>query len=312
MRVINVVVVDLSPDDAARMLKEYPYSRQRVLKLDRVNYYRHLLETGKFQPGMDIEVGYAPDENGVKSGYLLNGQHRLTAVAESGIGAQFTLRHFECVDLEELAHRYGATDTQAVRTLRDQARALDLPGKYDLIPSEVHTLLAAVPFMHNGFLPSRRLIHGPEERVAMCEEYVEAFKRMRPCLEAGDARIMGQMRRMGPMAVALATFHDAYAHYGEKITMFWRGIAQDDGLKVGDPRKVAIRALLDAQGVVNNKGARISQAYTARAIANCWNAWAEAREIASTRVPDPTGPILLVGTRYNKLSPAKVSSNGKA
>lgn len=83
-----------------------------------------------------------------------------------------------------------------------------------------------------------------------------------------------QLCRAAVASVAFVTLH----HCGGKAEEFWSGVANDDGLKRGDPRKALLKELL--------KGEANRLPRHARSIipATAWNAWHRGDEIAFIRV----------------------------
>src|SRR5260370_41692540 len=93
----------------------------------------------------------------------------------------------------------------------------------------------------------------------------------------------------GAMAVALVTAQ----HHSEKAEAFWRGIADPDGLRSADPRKV-YREHLRGQP---KKGTEL---VTAKGGAIAWNAFYESRSIPNP--PTQTGPVVILGTPFARLA----------
>jgi hypothetical protein len=103
------------------------------------------------------------------------------------------------------------------------------------------------------------------------------------------------------MAVGLVTFDESSAVYGDKkIEEFWLGLGKDDGLRIGDPRKAARVYLFEESSRPRLElGGSVKQAYTARYVANCFNAWIEGRNIRNSAVRgDALSPIFIRGSRF--------------
>jgi len=116
--------------------------------------------------------------------------------------------------------------------------------------------------------------------------------------------IYNPSKRTATLSVALATFRFSAQVFGfDKISDFWHGVLFDDGIANGDPRKVVYRHLLTvgmAGGVGNGirKTSQVSAQYSARYIANCFNAYIEKRSLKQTMVADQTSSIKILGTPF--------------
>lgn len=77
MKLVNIVSVTITPDEAQTYLVMYPYERQRPINFSYVKYYAEMMKKREWLPGSPIAIAYAPNGNGKKSGHLINGRHRL-------------------------------------------------------------------------------------------------------------------------------------------------------------------------------------------------------------------------------------------
>jgi len=78
-------------------------------------------------------------------------------------------------------------------------------------------------------------------------------------------------------------------HCAAKAQTFWRGVAEDDGLRRGDPRKALLIDL--ACRALNAGGARLTVLQPVAA----WNAWHARRELRSIRIREDD-PLVIAGT----------------
>ena len=81
-------VVRLSPEIAQRMLEEINFPDQRVIDSGRVYGHRHAIITGEWMEGHPITIALLPDGRM----WLVDGQHRLTAIGESEAPVPITIR----------------------------------------------------------------------------------------------------------------------------------------------------------------------------------------------------------------------------
>lgn len=300
-RVIKQESMDVDAVEAQRMLEMWPYDRQRNLRRHAVEEYVHLLKSGQWMPGFAIEIGFAPDENGHQRGYLLDGQHRLTAVLVAGVSANFTVRHIEFDSREEMATRYGVIDTNLRRTGYDMTKALNLGDKWGMNNRQAEQLQNAVKFFSNDFIRRSKNPLAYRERLAIAEQYQEAMHTVLDYFNGGVPMLVKQLLKQGPLAVALVTVRDALPELGEEcVASFWDGVAHDDGLRQVDPRKVVVRHLMVTAQYGNAKKGEYSAEYTARLLASCFNAHVEGRELRMVRITDQRGPMVIRGTRWGK------------
>ena len=104
--------------------------------------------------------------------------------------------------------------------------------------------------------------------------------------------LQNALERAPVMAVALGTFRFAEL---DRADAFWRGTAEDDGLRRGDARKALIDYLVRASS--DRRGSGVSQL---RAVAACWNAFYEGRVYARVAQLPFQGMVgvTLAGTPY--------------
>ena len=92
--------------------------------------------------------------------------------------------------------------------------------------------------------------------------------------------------------------------YCNRAVEFWRGVAFDDGLRLGDPRKT-LREWLINTGIYNSarttiKKNQVALPMSVRVIASAWNKWIEGEEFKRVRIPDNvTLPLKIRETPYD-------------
>lgn len=290
----------VGPEEARQMLAMWPYAGQRPLDMTRVKLYVQTMKNNQFYSMSDLEVAHAPDENGLVRGHLINGQHRLNAVIEADMQILFAIKHIRCEDMKEVGERYSVIDIQKIRTLTDGVRSLDLHTQW-LVPSnDARALLHATQFLNVGFRKTKRASMLYEKR-EIAEPYAFPLRVFLGYVAGGVRQIVKQLKRQAPLAVAMVTVREARQVYGDEVVRdFWHGIAQDNGLVVGDPRKAAVRHLYDI-GQQNAKKVRSDDSeYTARLIAVCFNHWVKGKQLIAPKILDTHAPMVLEGTSYTK------------
>ena len=284
------MVIDVS--GARKILEECRYERQRRLKEWHVEFLAEEMKVGRFKPLTPIELVEFDGKS-----YLVDGQHRLSAVVKCGISQEFVVIKRKVDSLSDVADAYRYTDIGATRTFSDAARTLYLGEEFGLIERQLNNVAGAGHFIHNGF-------QRPTERVPQDKriDWVRAHGKAGSVYYDYVAGGVRTLDRVPSLAVGLITLEQSSKVLGESvIKSFWQGIAQDDGLKKGDPRKVALDHLRKTviAGTRLGQGMEMTTAaYSSRCLANCFNAHARRESITFTRVYDYNAPITIVGSIY--------------
>jgi hypothetical protein len=287
---------------ACQLLEDNEYPRQRRIRQQKIAAYASMMRAGHWMPFSVLKIF------NTSSGHrwLIDGQHRLWAVVDSEVPQLFTVQELE--GTEEEAHRlYWNTDRNAVRTTADMMRASDLGSSFGLTPTQMRAAASGVKLSMSKF--DRHYAAEAQDDNAVRNRmimYQDAIERYFECV-AGHSGKPGQggkiFHRSPIVGVGVVTLHYASDIYGEKFCDdFWSGMAANDGLRIGDPRKVAVDHILRTSLLTGSdaKGNRrfASRQYQARWLSRCWNAWTERRELKSTKVRDDTAPIVINGTPF--------------
>lgn len=258
----NVVV---TPELAQKWLAERSYAGQRRRRDAHVKFLAEEMERGRFLQGTPIAFAVLPDGN-KKS---LNGQHTLAAIALCGKSQVLTELLIPCRDENEVAEAYGRFDVNLKRTISDLFAARGLANELGFTSTQLNAVGAAVKMIHNRFRSVKRdgTVH-PDDLFLWIREYTDAAHMYLEVSAGMPSEIAKAVFRASTFSVALVTFRFSRRVYGEKVDEFWRQSVFDDGLKSGDPRKVANRHLLHTyiHGGGMAAGARnvVSPAYSAR------------------------------------------------
>lgn len=301
MKLVSVEPKTIDPVQAEEMLKNFPYDRQRNVNKQYVSHYAQMMTNGEWVDGTEIAIAYAPNGDGKLHGHLVNGRHRLLAVIEAGMPISFVVKDFKCESDEEVAKIYGATDTGRARNIGDYLRALSIENEFGFPSSDNVKLSSTVKLIMGSFQKPSKMGLTPGEILDGMRKYsVAASMYFDAIAGAPGTSANRKMKTSAVMGVALVSLDEATRIFGDdKILKFWEGIAINDGLRIGDPRKIAHEHIFET-GYRNalSKGKVVSAAYTARYTANCFNAWVSNREIKHTRVVDVSGPIVILGTKF--------------
>lgn len=298
MREINNVVAWVSPAEAQAMIDNFGYELQRPINRYRIDQYAAVMRQGDWRLHDEIIIAYAPDENGEMMTFLINGYHRLNAVIKANVPVQFKILHLQFDTLEEVGVHYGIIDINKVRTPRDIYRARRLAAMLSLNERTTKALMSTMPFLYNGFRKTHDFVMTIEDKFDMAQSYAPSAAIIHTYMLGGITKIANTFYNTGMLSVALVTVDESTAIYGENaIREFWHGIVQDDGLKSGDPRKLAVKIIFD--GLLGNLGHKNDrQEYVARAMAHCFNHFVLNKECRVFRPQDLHGPFAILGSKY--------------
>ena len=171
MKLTEVSMKTIDPTQAAQMLIDYPYERQRTVNRHYVGYYAQMMTNGEWVEGTEIAIAYAPNGDGHLHGHLVNGQHRLMAVVEAGVPIDFTTKTFVCDDDEEIAKLYGMIDTGRSRNMGDYLRALSMENEFGFSPSDNLKLSSAVRVILGKFQKANKIAFTPGEQLEAMRKY---------------------------------------------------------------------------------------------------------------------------------------------
>jgi hypothetical protein len=247
------------------------------------------MERGTFLPHTQLAFGRW---NG--NFFLVNGQHRLTAVTLSRQAQYFRMEVYECASSDEIDMLYARFDQPGgQRSLTQISRSLGLHDEKDgLRPASAALLLRAVPLL---MIDLRRIVPSQRPRNSRDLDAKREFAlRWKPwaidyqnCLDGGITVRTARFRAAGTMAVALATLRYQNARAKE----FWREAAHNSGLMSGDPRHTLHTFFLQSKRVRNEFD-------LAEVCSFAWNAWMSNRQLTLLKILG--GKINVRGTPFNE------------
>lgn len=255
----------VTPELATRILRDCHYDRQRPVRPYHVSDLAMQMKNREWTQGTQIHFGKW-NENF----YLMNGQHRLHAVVESDTTTQFQLLVTDVESEVGLRRLYRRWDRSfAKRTITDTLTAEGIQIQYQLRKGVAEGAFQAALLIETRFTEIRQHfsayeLRSDEVRLRMLEPWWPVAAAYQDAIRtAPDSYppIKRFLQTAGVMAVALITLRDHEA----KADAFWRGIADNDGLRRDDPRAAYIRYLLSE----SIKSSFIA----AKAASVAWNAW---------------------------------------
>lgn len=299
---IKATIEEITPELAELYLEALEYGGQRKVRQHHVERLAREMERGTFRPGTLIEIMQFDEKE-----YLINGQHRLHAVAQSKTTQTFTVQTTRAASMEDIAFAYGRTDIGMKRTNNDLYGALDLAKKLHLPTDRAVTdLSAAVKYMLTGCAADRSNTYPntpPEEIIDYMAIYAPYMVSYMNIAVNCEQRMRTGVYRAATLAVAMLTLRFAapYAadHGYPTVEDFWRQAIFDDGLAATDPRKFANRHLRDTTMSSARRGETnrvfVTAGRSSRYLASCFRSYMDRRQIHLVKVLDETAPIAMHG-----------------
>lgn len=275
----------VSPARARAILEESRYERQRELHL---NHVRTLLAEMVKGALTMISVALAQLPDGQTK--LLDGQHRLTALAElsGSMLVAFTIHHVKSED--ELDRLYLTFDVGRRRTGRDGLQAMQVGKDSSLSMTVLGRIRSAAVIAESGFSrdPRQRQLSLIEASAATAK-WLSCGEQYAMWLNGSNGRVSRLLWRAPVAAVALVTIEAQ----PEAADTFWSTIARRDPLEKNDPRFVLLEWLEAHQSQRNGGPIR-----DCRYVGAAWNAFFEGRQITKLMLKNPADPVRLSGTRF--------------
>jgi hypothetical protein len=278
---INVEAI--TPKKAETWLQNNTFERQRSLREHHVLTLAEEMDEGNFIPHSAIV--FAKLGNRL---ILIDGQHRLNALALAGVTIEMPVLIKNAKSMEQVERWYGCIDQGLKRSPRDAIKAQNLHEELEVSERHAARLSAAVKLIASGFQDGGKghgIRTGGRSNIAISDlmrDWAKESKQYYSLISGGEKSNAHLFDRSAVIAGGLLTLR----YNVEKAITFWEGISQDDGLRREDPRK---RFLIWLQ---ENKE-KIST--TARAFSVAWRAYVEGREIKLLRPTEPTTPLRISG-----------------
>lgn len=295
----TVQVMTVTPQMAAEWLSVSQFEHQRNKRQWHIDYLAQEMKKGRFLPGTQIRFSVHDGQERV-----IDGQHRLSAVIKSGIPQMFSVLWMP----EDPSASYGHLDIGLSRTAQDMYSAIQLSEETGIGKNLLSRVAYAVKFIDGNFVASKTKSDklSPYDQANLVRSYSKAANDFAEVTAGVPVEMRSGILRVATLSMALVTFRFATESLGAaKVEEFWGGVAFDDGLSIGDPRKTANRHILTTSMVGGSTAQGGSSktmwpaSYSARYLANCWNAWVEGRQIKLTRVANDKSKMLLLGTPFD-------------
>ena len=282
-------LLTVTPELAHRIIQTGKFDRQRPVRDKHVTALAAQMRNHEWTAGTQIHFGRTPDGEL----HLVNGQHRMHAVVKADSAIRFQVLVTDVESEPALIRLYRRHDRLAAhRTISDTLAAEGIPDKHEILITTAKGVFGAVLLIDSGFRAVTHhaepyLARSDEARLRMCEPWWELAAKYQDAIENAPSTkppIKRYLLGTGPLAVGLLTMRDQEG----RADAFWRGLANDDGLRMDDPRKAYLRYLISEKVR--------SPVDAAKAASLAWNAFFKGETLQSIRVFKT--PIELAGIKY--------------
>jgi hypothetical protein len=263
----------VGPSLASQILTDHNYERQRPLRPGHVAELAALMRRKAFLPGSQIAFARVG-----KRLFLINGQHRLSAVVESGREVEFQVMIVNCRNEEDVARHYYTFDRLVTaRSDGDVIKAVRICETHGISHMMARGVWQAVPIIEHRFAridyqndPERR---DDDRRLGMCEPWWGYAAELDAILRRAPSSVRQRLLSAQTVSVALVLLRDQ----PEGARAFLSGIAEDDGLRRDDPRKAFLIDMAARAWRRKSLDGSLTMAYA-------WNAYFLRRPLSQLRV----------------------------
>jgi hypothetical protein len=283
-------VVYVTPEQAQHWLENHLFEGQRTVVQWRVDRYAAEMRAGRFEP---TEINFYHLARGGGS-FLLNGQHRLWAVIESGCTVPFAVTRKWVATYEEVRDAYRRLDAGKARTAADGLRATGLHQRLGLTERQVNAAGTAIRILAAQFnrtsVPGGKLGITLDEVAVGIERWQDEIRAYFGCITPAKGAVLKGLHEGTVVAVALITLR----YQREMARDFWASVAANDQLKRNSGPWWTVE-------LITQPSRKRDLREYARRLASAWRAyWNDRRglkggEIGHTLVRDVARPLDLDG-----------------
>lgn len=276
----------ISAVEMNRVLQVCQYEHQRAVNQNHVAVLADLMKRDRWQPKSQIDFAVLDGKY-----ILINGYHRAYAQVRSGKPIEWSVVFHKCRNEAALRELYFAFDTNIrIRGTHDILRANEFADTHGVGRVMAEALYRAVPFIASGFEtnPKKKnllVAKQVDRRLEVAGDYAKAAARYEACLEGLGGVRKKKLLSGSVTAVAVITLR----YQSAKAWEFWTGVANNDGLKRGDPRQALINDMMTREG-----GTPVTT-FAPAMIA--WNAYFADRDLKLIKVLDSFVPSI-AGTPF--------------
>lgn len=277
----------IAPDLAARILSEARFERQRQLRPDQLRLMASKMLRRTFHGAGVLTFGRMRNQL-----VLVNGYHRTSAIVETGSAQDFVVVIEPVANEAALNALYWSFDRgTANRTAHDVLTAAGVSDAAGISKTTAAAVFNAMPLIMNRFQRPRYqtdpvAARDDDARLKAAAQWWPVAAQYEKLIERSFGPLRKKLHNAQVVAVALVTLK----HQPDRAAAFWGGLAENDGLRVGDPRK----ALIDTMFGDNHWGANRLSGVAAVA----WNKWLASEKIRILRFFADKSVVTINGTPF--------------
>lgn len=272
---VNDATITITPHLAKRIIEESNWEGQRAAVSWHIDLLAGAMNRGQWRDGEQISFAKCGDKL-----HLVNGQHRMKAVIQSDMAQKFQIKIHHAATLADVGAIYYTYDvTTRKRSTSDIIGASDLEQQTGLDKPYIKKIYDAAGLLSNGLVQPNYhndplKASDPNYKMGIVVEWAREAKIYRDIIKNADQKISQKLRNAGVMAVAFYTIR----YQPEIASEFWSGVANNDGLRKGDPRHTYVSDLMTRNMNAGTQLQRVS------APASAWNAYIEGRQLKIIKV----------------------------
>lgn len=284
---VQTETIVVTPQMAEDWLEHNHFEQQRKRRPRHVDYLAGELKAGRFRKGTVIEFGVLKGR-----AYIVNGQHTLAAVVQSGISIELVIVRQTVQTEDALARLYNTHDSGLPRTWVDAYAAMGLNQRWNMTDSEITAYGRAAPYIAGEFTQKgvREALanRSKDLRINTMETHHEAAKQYFACLSEAEPPIRKAL--LLPPMLALGTY--TLFHAKEAAEEFWSLAADDQNLSKTDPPKVTT---ILAQRI--ERRTQKALVGLGQSVIGAWNASVLGKEVKTPKlIKNPTDIVRIFGT----------------
>lgn len=303
----SVKIITMNGPQAHQFSRDRRYGGQRNISLATVKRYYNAMLEGSFQDNSVIQIGVilARGPSSPQREYLLDGQHRLAALAMQPDThfQKFVVvkKYFD--SMTDMHQAYAVTDTGKSRTILDSLTALGITDQVAGNDSRyVMSVAAAIKLISNDFKPvNNTYAQAGRTKLAKTMEkwlpHINAVYEKYCNMPGINPMLKKALKRSSVLAVILYT----YKMVPDMADEFWLAVCQNDRLSRYDPRKHLYEWLITTNMALRSQTNTkiVGQETDVNTVIHLWNCYFEKIEIRRKPTVKTLKPIRLKRKRQS-------------
>jgi hypothetical protein len=273
----------VTPHDASHWLDTANYERQRPIRQWHVASLVREIIAGRFREKTQVSFCRLGNKY-----MLINGQHTLTAIKNSGVACILSVVIHNVNDMDRVADLYAQEDTHLTRRFADSLVAHDEHTRLGITITEMSWVAAACAYF--AFMIGELGVKGATasthtEKLILTRKYGDlAVSVLRIIVNPTGSKSSGYANRKTTIAPMMFVFRTD----PDLCEQFWGEMFKDDGLRIGDPRKTLLDLFRESTTVGGRFGSAtvkktLADHHLVKAQAAAFNAFVDRRQLKLIR-----------------------------